>query len=62
MTQDHSLVACLIHIILGNILCPLVTSASIHSAELFAKEKLARFPAQHIGRAFEEEEEAEKVC
>lgn len=36
----------------------MVTSASIHSAELFAKERLARFPAQDIGRGSEEEEEA----
>lgn len=36
----------------------MVTFASIHSAELFAKERVARFPAQDIGRDFEEEEEA----
>lgn len=36
----------------------MVTFASIHSAELFAKERLAKFPAQVIGRDFEEEEEA----
>lgn len=36
----------------------MVTFASIHSAELFGKEGLARFPAQDIGRDFEEEEEA----
>jgi len=39
----------------------MVTFASIHSAELFAKERLASFPAQHIGRDFEEEEEPGNV-
>lgn len=39
----------------------MVTFASIHSAELFGKEGLARFPAQDIDRDFEEEEEAGSI-
>ncbi|KAJ7410199.1 Potassium channel subfamily K member 9 [Willisornis vidua] len=31
-------------------------------AELFPKERLASFPAQHIDRDFEEEEEAGNIC
>ncbi|GAB0181366.1 potassium channel subfamily K member 9 [Grus japonensis] len=38
-----------------------ILSCLAASAELFAKERLASFPAQHIGRDFEEEEEAENV-
>lgn len=61
MTQCHSLVACLIITLnIEGTSCVFwrVTFASIHSAELFGKEGLARFPAQDIGRDFEEEEEA----
>ncbi|RMC14775.1 hypothetical protein DUI87_06950 [Hirundo rustica rustica] len=37
---------------------PCILSSLVASAELFTKERLARFAAQDIGRDFEEEEEA----